>query len=135
MPDIQLSYIEPIELLSIMGVDSTENESYPCKSDFIIIDVRDDDFYGGNLIGALNYPSFIFESKLDEIYNICTEKNNIIFHCAQSKVRGPTCARRFLEYINENALPNKGVKVLSGGFLNMDSNYSHLKNIFENLVQ
>ena len=131
MSDIQLNYVEAIELLSIMGVDCNDKECAPCKSDYIIIDVRDDDFGGGNLVGAVNYPSSTFESKLDEIYNKCADKNNIIFHCAQSKKRGPTCARQFIEYIDKSTLPNKDVKVLSGGYLNMDANYSYLKNIFE----
>jgi len=132
MSDVRLSYVEPIELLSIMGVDCNDHDCSPCKSDFVIIDVRDDDFSGGNLVGALNYTSVTFESKLDEVYNKCREKNCVIFHCAQSKVRGPTCARRFIEYINTNSLPHKNVRVLSGGYLNIKENYLHLRNIFEN---
>ena len=132
MSDIPLTYVEPIELLSIMGVDYNDKECAPCKSDYIIIDVRDDDFCGGNLVGAVNYPSSTFESKLDEVYNKCSDKKNIIFHCAQSKVRGPTCARRFIDHINKNSLPDKNVRVLSGGYVNIDTNCSHLSNIFEN---
>ena len=132
MSDIPLNYVEAIELLSIMGVDCNDKECAPCKSDYIIIDVRDDDFGGGNLVGAVNYPSITFESKLDEVYNKCSDKKNVIFHCAHSMVRGPTCARRFIEHVNKYSLPDKNIKVLSGGYVNVDTNYSHLMNIFEN---
>ena len=131
MSESPLPQVEPVELLTIMGVDSNDANSSPSNTNYIIVDVRDDDFNGGNLVGAVNYPSITFESKLDELYNKCADKNQVIFHCAYSKQRGPTCARQFIEYIDKNALPNKDVKVLSGGYLNMDENYSHLKNIFE----
>ena len=35
--------------------------------DYVIVDVRDDDFIGGNIKGAVNCPSYTFEEKVEDL--------------------------------------------------------------------
>jgi Cdc25 family phosphatase len=65
---------------------------------FLVIDVRDDDYGGGHIPGALNYPAHMFESVylprlVQRVQDECIQ--HVIFHCMQSSQRGPACARRF----------------------------------------
>ena len=55
--------------------------------DYCIVDVRDDDWYGGNIKGSRNSPSHGFLSKVDELVAQTKDVPTIIFHCALSQVR------------------------------------------------
>jgi Cdc25 family phosphatase len=85
-----VSYIEAEELADMI----LDSENFDKVA---IIDVRDDDFYGGNIVNAKNYPSLIWtdDSILDRIWEENQTKSIFVFHCMQSQVRGPRCAQRF----------------------------------------
>ena len=55
--------------------------------DYCIVDVRDDDWYGGNIKGSRNSPSHGFLSKVDELVAQTKDVPTVIFHCALSQVR------------------------------------------------
>lgn len=57
------------------------------KKDFVVIDVRDDDFAGGNIKGAINKPSREFSMNVDSLVKQTKAVPLIIFHCALSQVR------------------------------------------------
>lgn len=63
------------------------------KKDYIIVDVRDDDFRGGNIRGAHNSPSNSFDSKVDELVKDTKDTPIVVFHCMLSQQRGPKAAR------------------------------------------
>lgn len=50
----------------------------------IVIDVRDADFYGGQITGARNVPSHQFRDRLQEVIEEATGKERIVFHCSLS---------------------------------------------------
>jgi Cdc25 family phosphatase len=78
----------------------TPNSSLSLESPkkLMIIDVRDEDFAGGNITGAVNIPSHTFQSQVsDLIAKTCDGKHELVFHCMMSQVRGPRCCRLFLE--------------------------------------
>ncbi|KAJ9123735.1 hypothetical protein QFC24_003509 [Naganishia onofrii] len=52
-----------------------------------VIDVRDDDFAGGNIKGAVNSPSEGFTQKVTELVKEYNEVPKVVFHCALSQVR------------------------------------------------
>lgn len=91
----------------------------PSKSStLLIVDVRDEDFEGGNIAGALNVPSDEFQESIDRVYAAASGKESIIFHCALSQQRGPRCARFMAEHVATNGrndgFPN--IFILEKGF-------------------
>jgi rhodanese-related sulfurtransferase len=57
------------------------------------VDVRDDDFRGGNIRGAQNSPSSTFHTDVDKLVQETKETPIIVFHCMLSQQRGPKAAR------------------------------------------
>ena len=55
--------------------------------DYCVIDVRDDDWRGGNIKGSHNSPSHGFLLKVDELVQRTKEVPIVVFHCALSQVR------------------------------------------------
>lgn len=57
------------------------------KKDYVVVDVRDDDFVGGNIKGAINKPSREFLMNVDGLVKQTRDVPLVIFHCALSQVR------------------------------------------------
>ena len=55
--------------------------------DYCIIDVRDDDWEGGNIKGAHNEPSYGFLARVDELVKKTKDVPLVVFHCSLSEVR------------------------------------------------
>lgn len=55
--------------------------------DYCVVDVRDDDWYGGNIKGAHHQPSYDFLSKVIKLVKTTQEVPVVVFHCALSQVR------------------------------------------------
>ena len=55
--------------------------------DYFVVDVRDDDYEGGNIKGSHNSPSYVFLSKVDALVEQTKDVPVIVFHCALSQVR------------------------------------------------
>ncbi len=66
--------------------DSTVDEPTE-KSDYLVIDVRDDDYVGGNITGSKNFPSKTFRDSVDDLVRDSKEVKKVVFHCALSKQR------------------------------------------------
>ncbi|BEI81676.1 hypothetical protein CcaverHIS002_0208360 [Cutaneotrichosporon cavernicola] len=101
--------------------------------DWAVVDVRDDDFVGGNIVGALNYPSDTLLAKLDELVKLMEGVPKVVFHCALSQVRGPKAARRYAEarsLLLKDA-PAQDILVLREGFSGFQSRYRNDKQLVE----
>ena len=61
--------------------------------DYCVIDVRDDDWAGGNIKGAHNAPSSQFYVHVNDLVQKTKDVPTVVFHCALSQVRGPKAAR------------------------------------------
>ncbi len=72
------------------------------KNDFLIVDVRDIDFEGGNIKGAINVPYFTVEKaeKLAEQV-VESKKTLVIFHCFFCRMRGLVAFKKFNTVLNE----------------------------------
>lgn len=57
------------------------------RKDFVVVDVRDDDYAGGNIKGAINEPSQEFLKNVDGLVRQTKDVPLVIFHCALSQVR------------------------------------------------
>ncbi|KAK4177093.1 Rhodanese-like domain-containing protein [Triangularia setosa] len=68
----------------------------PNPSSIAIVDVRDDDYIGGHIRGALNFPSQTLDATLPTLIRKLEDKETVVFHCALSQQRGPGAALRYL---------------------------------------
>jgi rhodanese-related sulfurtransferase len=57
------------------------------KTDYLVVDVRDDDYAGGNIINAQNWPSHNFNWKVNELVEKTKDVKTVVFHCALSQIR------------------------------------------------
>ncbi|KAM7255138.1 hypothetical protein ACFE04_020379 [Oxalis oulophora] len=107
-----ISYITGSQLLSLRTPPLNKNN-------IAIIDVRDDErSYDGHIAGSLHYASSTFTDNISNLLRHVNDKDTLVFHCALSQVRGPKCARRFANYLEE-LKDNAGIKnimVLERGF-------------------
>ncbi|WWC89816.1 uncharacterized protein L201_004742 [Kwoniella dendrophila CBS 6074] len=111
-------------------------KSKPTSSlkDFAVVDVRDSDFVGGNIVSAINYPSDTFHATVDELAKKLENVPQVIFHCALSQARGPKAARIYAE-TRLHAFPNSSTQqeifVLRDGFSGFQSKYRHDPELIE----
>lgn len=125
-----VKYISPDELAAIM-----KSGKVPMK-DYCVVDVRDDDWHGGNIKGAHNSPSHGFLAKLDNLVAETKHIPIVIFHCALSQVRGPKAARIYAETrdlleAEDEDKPHE-VCVLRGGFQDFQAKYKDDPELVEN---
>lgn len=57
------------------------------SDDYLVVDVRDEDYTGGNIKGGINIPSEKFMLKLHQLIDDTQNVSKIIFHCAYSQQR------------------------------------------------
>ena len=58
--------------------------------DYLVVDVRDSDFIGGNIPNCRNVSSVTFSDKLDSLIRDTKSVPKVIFHCALSQSRWVT---------------------------------------------
>ncbi|KAF9643280.1 Rhodanese-like protein [Thelephora ganbajun] len=121
-----VKYITPQELEALIKSKS---------SDYLVVDVRGDDYRGGNIKGGINIPSEKFLLKLHQLIDDTQTVSKIIFHCALSQQRGPKAARIY----TEARLLQEGVTdieyevfVLKGGFSDFQQLFRHDPKLVEN---
>ncbi len=111
-PTLTATLLRPEEVASLLR-DPNEK--------IIVVDVRDDDFVGGHIVGARNIPSdnFSDEDRVDSFLNDTQAYSRVIFHCMFSQVRGPKCAKAALSRANivfGTNSPRPEICVLKGGY-------------------
>lgn len=55
--------------------------------DYAVVDVRDDDFIGGNVKGCLRAPFQAYDSEVVKLVPKLADVPIVVFHCALSQVR------------------------------------------------
>lgn len=100
-----LEYLEP-ERLSLK-LKNSEN-----KEKLVIVDVREEDFIGGHIKGALHIPSYQLPSDILNLVQKTRNAKEVVFYCSLSqkryhlflcnenifiRYRGPAGAKLFLE--------------------------------------
>jgi Cdc25 family phosphatase len=61
-----------------------------------VVDVRDDDFIGGHIVGCKNVPTSTHDHAMPELVRTLKDQDTVVFHCALSQQRGPASALRYL---------------------------------------
>jgi Cdc25 family phosphatase len=103
--------------------------------DFLIIDVRDDDYHGGNIKGSLNIPSKIFNEQIAKLQLELLEIPELYFHCQLSQVRGPKCAQKYVNELNklEHHAVDQDIYIIRGGYEEFYSYVNGDKKYVENV--
>ncbi|KAH7914304.1 Rhodanese-like domain-containing protein [Hygrophoropsis aurantiaca] len=124
------------ELAEIIKSDKLPNK------DYLVIDVRDDDWIGGNIKGSRNIPSLTFSATVGELVTEVKDIPTIIFHCALSQLRGPKAAQIYererlsitVTPSDEEGLtfPDQKIYVLRGGFVQFQEQFRHDPALVEN---
>ncbi|KAG8214622.1 hypothetical protein J3R82DRAFT_9698, partial [Butyriboletus roseoflavus] len=70
------------ELASIVKSDKK-----PWQGNYLVVDVRDSDWRGGNIKGSHNLPSLKFQSGVDKLISRTKDVPMVIFHCKYSQER------------------------------------------------
>eukprot|EP00252_Welwitschia_mirabilis_P015289 TRINITY_DN33588_c0_g1_i1.p1 TRINITY_DN33588_c0_g1~~TRINITY_DN33588_c0_g1_i1.p1 ORF type:complete len:173 (+),score=26.76 TRINITY_DN33588_c0_g1_i1:115-633(+) len=108
----------PIEVSYVTGQGLLDLQKSP---NVAIIDVRDEErSFDGHIARSYHYASDSFSERIPDLLQNVKGKDTLVFHCALSKVRGPSCARMLADYLSENvqegSLPIKKILVLEKGF-------------------
>lgn len=99
-----IAYVEPQELADILTHKDNAEE-------IVVIDVRSVDEYDeGHIKGAVNLPSDMWSNPafVDDAIKRFVSSSTVVFHCAQSRIRGPTCAKIFRDGIQNAVGESKG---------------------------
>ncbi|KAI8909278.1 hypothetical protein PhCBS80983_g00607 [Powellomyces hirtus] len=123
------TFIEPSTLVTLL-----QDPSKKPGIDYVIVDVRGDDFANGNIRGAINVPSHELLNNPGDLVKKLEGVKEVVFHCALSQVRGPKCAKKFSEALalreplvgdvpgnGATLQPTPKVYILRGGFENWQS--------------
>jgi Cdc25 family phosphatase len=100
-------YIEPKVLKETLNIDKIR-----------VVDVRDDDFVDFKVKDSINIPSEVFDKSMRDLYTDLKESGSkkVVFHCHYSAQRGPRCANKFSQFLEQNgAIGEVEVLVLKGG--------------------
>ncbi|CAK7214407.1 hypothetical protein SBRCBS47491_002132 [Sporothrix bragantina] len=105
-----------------------------------VVDVRDDDYIGGHILGSLHFASGSLDATLPTLLRKLQDSETVVFHCALSQQRGPSAALKYLREVaaQENKasggiVPSKPqtVYVLDRGFVGWQEVYGEDKELTE----
>ncbi|KAM3403169.1 hypothetical protein ACQJBY_006742 [Aegilops geniculata] len=111
--------IHPGMARSVSYVSAAKLVSMARGNRVAVIDVRDEErSYQAHIAGSHHFASGSFAARLPELVQATSGKDTLVFHCALSQVRGPSCARMFSDYLSESKedLGIKNIMVLERGF-------------------
>lgn len=123
-----VKYINPSELAVIIQSDKKPNK------DYLVVDVRDEDWVGGNIKGSRHVPSEKFLNEVDQLMKDTKGIPTVIFHCRLSQERGPKAAKVYEEMRNILHPSELGfeARVLRGGFYQFGETYKDNPKLVEN---
>ncbi|ETS80711.1 hypothetical protein PFICI_08240 [Pestalotiopsis fici W106-1] len=93
MPSIQMTRDAVLALISDTG--NVAGKQY------VIVDLRRNDFVGGHIRGSINLPAQTLQSSLPTLYNMCKAAGvqKVIWYCMSSRGRGTRGADLFSNYL------------------------------------
>ncbi|CAG8574575.1 11664_t:CDS:2 [Paraglomus brasilianum] len=92
--------------------------------DYLVVDVRDDDYVCGHIPGAINIPSHTLADEVNKLIDNYGQVPEIFFHCALSQQRGPSSARVYSEtLLQKDTKTSQKIQILRGGFVQWQEKY------------
>ncbi|KAK4520560.1 uncharacterized protein ATC70_006437 [Mucor velutinosus] len=117
-------------------MDLVRDPSKQPGKDYVIVDVRGEDYKGGHIPGSINIPASEMYDKANDLIRKYSQVPKIYFHCALSQVRGPKSARIYAETLNNlGTETEQKVKILRFGFEGWHDKYSKEKDLIEDYDQ
>lgn len=104
-----IQYLSPLKVR-----DMIESRNYG-QASFAIVDLRDEDFFGGHIPGCDHISSRSFVSNVNAAVRRLEGVPLVIFHCLISMHRAPMCAKIYKESIMQLGR-HQDVAILEGGF-------------------
>jgi rhodanese-related sulfurtransferase len=115
--------------------NNNDDDNTGKRRKLVVIDVRDSDFKGGNIVGAVNIPSEQFRARVPEIISSYKDTETIVVHCMMSQVRGPTCAKILFNELQRELNGDGKVVILEGGYSSWTSTHKNKNpHLFENFI-
>ncbi|KAI8975969.1 Rhodanese-like domain-containing protein [Pilobolus umbonatus] len=104
--------------------------------DYVIVDVRTDDYIGGHIPGSIHVPANKMYDQANALIKDYSHVPTIYFHCALSQVRGPKSARIYSETLNNLGVSTtQCVKILRYGFEGWQAKYKNEPHLIEDYVK
>ncbi|KAH8833922.1 Rhodanese-like protein [Flagelloscypha sp. PMI_526] len=126
-------YISNHELAALI-----RNPDNQMRKNIAVVDVRDDDYPGGNIVDVIHSPSATFNLEVNQLIDDLKDVKKVIFHCAFSQQRGPKAARIY-EETRENLssagsaeFPAQEVLILRDGFHGFQALFKNDAKLVEN---
>ncbi|KAK7048608.1 Rhodanese domain-containing protein [Favolaschia claudopus] len=124
-----MKYISGDELAQMIKSGKVPNQ------DYLVVDVRDDDYAGGNIKDAFNLPSREFHTGVYDLAQKSADVKVVVFHCALSQMRGPKAARIYEETrtnLNLAQAKSQEVYILTHGFTGFQQKFKDDPALIEN---
>ncbi|ODQ67346.1 Rhodanese-like protein [Nadsonia fulvescens var. elongata DSM 6958] len=115
------SYAAPESTAATIDKSELKKDIEENPEGILIIDLRREDFEGGNIKGSYNIPaqSIYGYEGISKIVKLAesTKVNKVIFHCKLSRDRATRSAGWFQDYVKKHNIEDIQGVVLSGGIL------------------
>ncbi|KAF5830387.1 rhodanese domain phosphatase [Dunaliella salina] len=129
----EVQFIRPVQLATLLRDPEQQGKT-------VILDVREDDYDGGCIRGAIHKPhaeNFYDESAVNKIIDEhlngpSTER--VVVHCMLSQVRGPRSAKALASALEKRGRAGQpAVLVLSGGWESFSAVYRSEPDLIQRL--
>ncbi|KAK1964604.1 Rhodanese-like protein [Colletotrichum sublineola] len=107
--------IEADEVIGLLEAQDAAGRDAP--RDFLLVDVRRNDFEGGTIATSINFPAQSLYQTRPIIHQLCKQAGvkRVIFYCGSSNGRGPRSANWLQDYFDEVGEAGIQAVILKGG--------------------
>ncbi|KAJ5337116.1 uncharacterized protein N7506_005138 [Penicillium brevicompactum] len=92
-------------------------EGKQAGKDYVLVDVRRNDYEGGTIRGSLNLPAQSLYPTIPTLYSLISNSSAeyVVWYCGSSTGRGTRTAAWFADYLQEKQDPKVKSLILAGG--------------------
>ncbi|KXH68965.1 hypothetical protein CSAL01_06983 [Colletotrichum salicis] len=114
-PKAKSPEIEADEVMGLLEAQAAAGND--TSRDFLLVDVRRNDFEGGTISTSINFPAQSLYQTRPIIHQLCKQAGikRVVFYCGSSNGRGPRSANWLQDYFNEIGETTVQAVILKGG--------------------
>ncbi|TEA12716.1 CDC25-like phosphatase YCH1 [Colletotrichum sidae] len=114
-PKSNVAHIEADEVLRLLEHQETAGQE--ASRDFLLVDVRRNDWEGGTIKSSINLPAQTLYQTRAVIHQLCQQAGikRVIFYCGSSNGRGPRSANWLQDYFDDVGETTVTAVILKGG--------------------